>query len=81
MPFMPKPALRDITCLANHCVDTLTKEQFLGTCGASRSYYSLDVGGFHFVILDACFRHDGQPYGNKNSNWTDATSPSPNSNG
>ena len=58
--------------LGNHCVSTLTKEQFLGACKAPRSYYSFDVGGFHFVILDACFREDGQPYGNKNSVWTDA---------
>lgn len=61
--------------LGNHCVQTLTKEQFLSKCGASRSYYSLDVGGFHFVVLDACFRQDGQPYGNKNSEWTDANIP------
>jgi hypothetical protein len=61
--------------LGNHCVQTLTKEQFLSQCGASRSYYSFDLGGFHFVILDACFRQDGQPYGNKNSEWTDSNIP------
>jgi hypothetical protein len=61
--------------LGNHCVQTLTKEQFLSKCGVSRSYYSFDLGGFHFVILDACFRQDGQPYGNKNSEWTDANIP------
>jgi len=61
--------------LGNHCVQTLTKEQFLSKCGANRSYYSFDVGGFHFVILDACFRQDGQPYGNKNSEWTDSNIP------
>ena len=61
--------------LGNHCVFTLTKEQFLAECGMSRSYYSFDVGGFHFVILDACFREDGKPYGNKNFEWTDANIP------
>lgn len=61
--------------LGNHCVDTLTKEQFLQTCGAPCSRYSFDVAGFHFVILDACFRQDGRPYGNKNSHWTDANIP------
>ncbi|HOW69983.1 MAG TPA: metallophosphoesterase [Phycisphaerae bacterium] len=61
--------------LGNHCVQTLTKEQFLAQCGASRSYYSFDLGGFHFVVLDPCFRHDGQPYGNKNSEWTDSNIP------
>lgn len=61
--------------LGNHCVDTLTKEQFLETCGAERSYYSFDTAGVHFVILDACFREDGQPYGNNNFHWTDANIP------
>lgn len=61
--------------LGNHCVHTLTKEQFLSRCGEKRSYDSFDLGGFHFVILDACFRKDGQPYGNKNSHWTDANIP------
>jgi alkaline phosphatase len=61
--------------LGNHCVETLTKEEFLGAVGQGRSYYSFDRGGIHFVVLDACFRSDGQPYGRKNSNWTDANIP------
>jgi predicted phosphodiesterase len=61
--------------LGNHCVDTLTKDEFLGGVEQKRSYYSFDRGGFHFVILDACFRNDGQPYGRKNSKWNDANIP------
>lgn len=61
--------------LGNHCVFTLTKEQFLARCGTGSSYYSFDIGSFHFIVLDACFRRDGQPYGDKNSNWTDANVP------
>lgn len=61
--------------LGNHCVDTLTKEEFLGGVEQEKSYYSFDRGGFHFIVLDACFRHDGQPYGRKNSHWTDANLP------
>lgn len=61
--------------LGNHCVDTLTKEEFLGGVGKQESFYSFDVGGFHFVVLDACFRSDGKPYGRKNSTWTDANIP------
>ena len=61
--------------LGNHCVQTLTKEQFLAQCGATQPYYSFDVKGFHFVVLDACFRHDGQPYGKGNFEWTDANIP------
>jgi len=33
------------------------------------------VGGYHFVVLDACFRSDGEPYGRKNFNWTDSNIP------
>lgn len=61
--------------LGNHCVDTLKKEEFLGTVGQEKSYYSFDRGGYHFVVLDSCFRSDGQPYGRKNSVWTDANIP------
>ena len=31
--------------LGNHCVDTLTKEEFLAGVGQKRSYYSFDAGG------------------------------------
>lgn len=61
--------------LGNHCVDTLTKEEFLGEVGQKASFYSFDAGGFHFVVLDACYRSDGKPYGRKNSKWTDANIP------
>jgi alkaline phosphatase len=61
--------------LGNHCVDTLKKEEFLGGVGQAESYYSFDRGDFHFVVLDSCFRSDGQPYGRKNSKWTDANIP------
>jgi predicted phosphodiesterase len=61
--------------LGNHCVDTLTKAEFLDGVGQKQSYYSFDRGDFHFVILDACFRNDGEPYGRKNSKWNDANIP------
>jgi hypothetical protein len=61
--------------LGNHCVDTLTKDEFLGAVGQHQSYGSFDRGGIHFVFLDACFRSDGQPYGRKNFEWTDANIP------
>lgn len=61
--------------LGNHCVDTLTKEEFLGGVEQEKSYYSFDRGGVHFVLLDSCFRGDGRPYGRKNSHWTDANLP------
>lgn len=61
--------------LGNHCVDTLTKQEFLSTVGRRDSYYSFDVAHIHFVVLDACFRSDGAPYGRKNFHWTDANIP------
>jgi predicted phosphodiesterase len=61
--------------LGNHCVHTLTKQEFLDGVEQQRSFYSFDVGGFHFVVLDSCFRSDGQPYGRKNFEWTDPNIP------
>ena len=61
--------------LGNHCVDTLTKAEFLGGVEQEKSYYSFDRGDFHFVVPDACFRMDGEPYGRKNSKWNDANIP------
>lgn len=61
--------------LGNHCVETLTKAEFLEVAEQKQSYYSFDREGFHFVVLDACFRSDGKPYGRKNSHWTDANIP------
>jgi len=61
--------------LGNHCVDTLTKEEFLGEVEQEKSFYSFERGGFHFVVLDSCFRADGVPYARKNFQWTDANIP------
>ena len=63
--------------LGNHCVNTLTKEEFLGGVEQKKSYYSFDRGGFHFVVLDSCFRSDGEAYGRNNFQWTDANIPTP----
>jgi len=61
--------------LGNHCVDMLTKDEFLAGVGKRESFYSFDVQGVHFVVLDSCFRSDGKPYGRKNSTWNDANIP------
>ncbi|MDB4679875.1 MAG: metallophosphoesterase [Planctomycetaceae bacterium] len=61
--------------LGNHCVDTLTKQEFLGGVEQKKSYYSFDRAGIHFVVLDSCFRSDGKPYQRKNFQWTDANIP------
>tara|TARA_R110002049_G_scaffold285698_4_gene466993 strand:+ start:123270 stop:124139 length:870 start_codon:yes stop_codon:yes gene_type:complete len=61
--------------LGNHCVDTLRKEEFLSAVAQPESYYSFDRGDFHFIVLDACFRGDGEPYGRKNFSWKDTNIP------
>ena len=61
--------------LGNHCVENLTKPEFLAIAGQERSYYSFDAAQCHFVVLDACFTSDGAPYGRKNFKWADAKIP------
>ncbi len=61
--------------LGNHCVWTLTKEEFIDNCGMEKAHYSFDKGGFHFATLDACFKRDGTPYGRKNANFSDTYIP------
>lgn len=61
--------------LGNHCVATLTKDEFIERSGAVKPHYSFDAGGFHFVVLDACYRGDMTPYGRNNFQWNDANVP------
>ena len=62
--------------LGNHCVKTLTKAEFAAHTKASwMPHYSFEKGGFHFVVLDACYRADGEPYQRNNFDWTDANIP------
>lgn len=61
--------------VGNHCVYTLTKAEFLEVVQRKDTYYSFDFADYHFIVLDACFRQDGVPYGRKNSNWMDANLP------
>ena len=73
--FTPLPGKHHFV-LGNHCVENLTKPEFLGIVGQEKSYYSFDAAGYHFVILDACFNKDGASYGRKNFQWGDANIPS-----
>jgi alkaline phosphatase len=61
--------------LGNHCVFTLTKEEFLAEIPAKKTYYATDHGELHLVVLDACFRADGAGYQRNNFEWTDANIP------
>jgi len=61
--------------LGNHCVGTLTKQEFAANTKASGGFESFEAGGVTFVILDACFRSDGTPYSRKNFDWKDTNVP------
>lgn len=67
--------------LGNHDMDSISKRQFLSrvkstNVGPGRSYYSFDVNGLRFVVLDANYRTDGAGYDHGNFDWTDANIPS-----
>ncbi len=61
--------------LGNHCVHLLTKQEFLGGVGQGKAHYSFDHAGWHFIVLDACFRSDGVAYERQNFEWTDPNIP------
>ena len=48
--------------IGNHDTDENTKSDVLSYLGASYPYISFDVGGIHFIILDACYCRDGEQY-------------------
>ena len=61
--------------LGNHCVGTLTKQEFAAHTKATGGHAAFEENGMTFLILDACFREDGAPYERKNFNWQDANLP------
>ena len=72
--------LRGLTCprhyvFGNHCVDGLTKEEFLENTAMEAGHYALVRNGLRFITLDSCFRSDGVAYGRHNFEWTDPNVP------
>jgi 3',5'-cyclic AMP phosphodiesterase CpdA len=61
--------------LGNHCVLTLTKQQFLEQWGATRTWYSFALKGYRCIVLDSAFSSDGRPYGGREFDWRDAFIP------
>jgi len=45
--------------IGNHDVYNLDKEQYRSILGIESTYYSFDVGAYHFVVLDVQFAEDG----------------------
>lgn len=70
-----KLAVPQYFVLGNHCVDTLTKPQFLRAWGAVKAHYSFGLKGYRGVVLDSAFSSDGQPYGGRAFDWKDAFVP------
>jgi len=61
--------------IGNHDVATLTKDQFAAATAMPAPHYSFDGGPFHFVVLDANYRKDFEPYRAGNFDWTDTWVP------
>ena len=62
--------------LGNHCVTTLTKAEFIANTGMSKTpHYAFDEAGVRFIVLDACYREDGEAYGRDNFDWKDTFIP------
>ena len=66
--------------LGNHDADSISKVQFLANIentgiDPTRTYYSFDYNGVHFVVLDANYKSDGADYDHGNFDWTDANVP------
>ena len=66
--------------LGNHDMDSISKAQFQARVentgiAEDETYYSFDVNGLHFVVLDANFTADGIAYDHGNFSWKDANVP------
>lgn len=66
--------------LGNHDEDGISKSQFLERVEntgipKTKSYYSFDVKGIHFVVLDGNFTKDGKEYDHGNFSWDDTMIP------
>jgi len=66
--------------LGNHDVDTLSKSEFQAlitnyNIPGNQTHYSYVHKGWRFIVLDACFRSDGQPYDTNNFEWFDTAIP------
>lgn len=56
--------------LGNHDMDKNSKEEMLDFLGMPKTYYSYDVGGYHFIVLDANFLYqDGKFIDYKHANF------------
>lgn len=68
-------------CVGNHDVDSITKTQFLENVvntgiAKTESYFSFDLMGFHFIVLDANYHKNGEHHYYKlGADWQDTNIP------
>ena len=67
--------------LGNHDHDNLSKAEFLAHVQnegqtEAKAYYAFEHGGVKFIVLDACYRPDGEPYCRGNFSWKKTLVPS-----
>lgn len=63
--------------LGNHDMDGISKQQFLERVentgiSSAKSYYSFNMNGLHFIVLDGNFTKDEIAYDHGNFSWNDA---------
>ncbi len=66
--------------IGNHDLDSISKEDFSKIVyntkiPAHSTFYSFDLKGMHFIVLDANFKSDGVEYRNGNFDWRDTNIP------
>lgn len=66
--------------LGNHDEDCISKKEFYSIAKNSQikkedTWYSFQKGGYHFIVLDACFDSTGRAYDSGNFDWSDANLP------
>lgn len=57
----------------NHDLDSNSKSEFINGTDMSVGYYSFDIFGVHFIVLDGCYGEDSDTsnYNNSNYAWTE----------
>lgn len=60
--------------IGNHDIDVLTKSEFMSITQMNEKYYSFDLKGIHFIVLDTCYNSfsDSDDYSEGNYGWQTA---------
>jgi len=61
--------------LGNHDLTRIDKSQYLREINAPKAHYSFDKDSYHFVVLDANYKANFEPYACGNFSWTETYVP------